>query len=98
MPSLLSEKLVETEKELARRLAEAEHLGDCLIKMGNHLKLEPWKYAIGWLDADSPGVDTVYLVEREIEDAMDKHRLMWLLDDIRILRRRQRELQKIVPA
>ena len=53
MPSHLFEQFVETQKQLARRLTEAEHVGDCLIELGNRLKQEPWKYAIGWLDGDS---------------------------------------------
>ena len=96
MPPHLFEQWVQTQTELARRLAEAEHLGDCLIELGQRLKQEPWKYAIGWLDGDSPNADTIYLVEAEIEDALEKRRLMWLLDDIRILRRREMELKKLV--
>ena len=97
MPPHLFEKWVQTQTELARRLAEAEHIGDCLIELGQRLKQEPWKYAIGWLD-DLPDADTINLVEVEIENALEKRRLMWLLDDIRILRRRETELKKLVAA
>lgn len=92
------EKWRQVQKELAGRVAEAEHIGDCLIELGKCLKQEPWKYAIGWLHDSFPQSETTHLIESEIEEALDKQRLMWLLDDIRILRRREVELRKLVAA
>ncbi len=89
-------KWTQAQKDLAGRLAEAEHIGDCLIELGKCLKQEPWKYALGWLDTSFPELETIHLIETEIEEALDKRRLMWLLDDIRILRRQEAELKKLV--
>ena len=91
-------KWTQAQEELAGRLVEAERIGDCLIELGKCLKQEPWKYALGWLDNSFPEPETIHLIETEIEEALDKHRLMWLLDDIRILRRREAELKKLVAA
>lgn len=98
MDSHLAEQWAQTQKQLAQRVAEAERIGDCLTELGKRLKQEPWMYAIGWLHNTSPDAGTVCLIEAEIEEALDKHRLMWLLDEIRILRRREAELRKLVAA
>ncbi len=98
MHSNLAEQWAQTQKELAQRVAEAELMGDYLIELGKRFKQQPWLYAIGWLPDTSPAADTICLIEPEIEQALDKHRLMWLLDDIRILRRREAELRKLVAA
>jgi hypothetical protein len=98
MHSHLAEQWAQTQKELTQRVVEAEHIGDCLIELGKRLKQEPWMYATGWLHNTSPDADTACLIETEIEEPLDKHRLMWLLDEIRILRRREAELRKLVAA
>ena len=52
-------------------MAEAERIGERLIELGKQLKGESWGCAI----------------EPEIEDALNSQRLMFLLDDIKMLRR-----------
>jgi len=78
----VSEQCVQVQKELAQKLAEAERIGERLIELGKQLKGEPWECAI----------------EPEIEDALNSQCLMFLLDDIKMLRRRQAELKKRVAA
>ncbi len=63
-------------------MTEAERIGERLIELGMQLKGEPWGCAI----------------EPEIEDALNSQCLMFLLDDIRMLRRRQAELKKLLAA
>ena len=71
----LSEQCVQVQKELAQKFTEAERIGERLIELGKQLKGEPWECAI----------------EPEIEDALNSQRLTFLLDDIKMLRRRQAE-------
>ena len=94
----LTEQWAQVQKDLGQKVAEAERKGTCLIELGMRLKQEPWRWAIGWLGTAFPNANETCLLESEIEEALDKHRLMWLLDDIRILRRREAELKKLIAA
>ena len=78
----VSEQFVRVQKELVQKLVEVERIGERLIELGKHLKQDPWGCAI----------------EPEIEDPLNSQRLMFLLDDIRMLRRREAELKKLVAA
>ena len=78
----VSGQCVQVQKELAQKLTEAERIGRRLIEVGKQLKGKPWGCAI----------------EPEIQDALTSQRLMFLLDDIKMLWRRQAELKKLVAA
>ncbi len=78
----VTEQFVQVQKQLSQKLAEAEGIGERLIEFGKHLKENPSGCAI----------------EPEIEDALNSPRLMFLLDDIRMLKRREAELKKLVAA
>lgn len=94
----LEEQWAQVEKDLARKVSEAERVGIQLIELGKRLKQEPSKWAIGWLETAFPDASGTCLLESEIEEALDKHRLMWLLEDIRMLKRREAELRKLIAA
>ena len=78
----LLEQWVRVQKELAQKLAEAEQIGERLVELGKQVKEEPWDCAI----------------EPEREEALNSGRLTFLLDDIRMLRRREAELKKLAAA
>ena len=94
----LAEQWEQVQKELAQRLAEAERIADCLIELGKRLKQEPWRPGNGWLETAAADSATAYLLEPEIQNALNRQHLMWLLDEIRILKRREAELKKLVAA
>ena len=94
----IRETWAQVQKDLVQKVLEAERIGDRLIELGKHLQQEPWRLAIGWLDASFPEADLGHLLEPEIEAALDRQHLVWLLDDIRILRRREHELRKLIAS
>lgn len=96
MSSRLGDQLQQVQKDLSRSVATAERIGEMLVELGSRLRRDPGKWAIDWLDDAFPSPNDTCLVERELVDALDRHRLEWLLEDIRILRRREAELRKLV--
>jgi hypothetical protein len=98
MTPRLTDQLGQVQRDLAGKLAEAERIGECLNELGLRLKRDPWNWALDWLENAFPDSDMTRLIEPEIVEVLDKNRLAWLLDDIRILRRREAELRKLAAA
>ena len=96
MSHRLTDQLQQVQKDLARSITAAERTGELLVELGSRLRRDPGKWAIDWLDDPFPAANEACLVERELVEALDRHRLEWLLEDIRILRRREAELKKLV--
>lgn len=94
----LSQQLEQLQNELARKLAQAERIGDCLVQLGARLQQEPWKWSLGWVDDAFPVASSVSLVDKDLVEALDRNRLEWLLEDIRILKRRETELKRLAAA
>ena len=94
----LSQQLEQVQNELAHKLTEAERIGDGLVKLGIRLQQEPWKWSIGWLENAFPASASICLVETEIIESLDRNRLEWLLEDIRMLKRREAELKRLAVA
>ena len=94
----LSQQLEQVQAELARKLAEAERIGDCLVELGMRLQQEPWKWSLGWMEDAFPVPSSICPVETEIVESLDRNRLEWLLEDIRILKRREAELKRLAVA
>jgi hypothetical protein len=53
---------------------------------------------VGWLEDAFPSPASILPVETEIVDALDRNRLGWLLEDIRMLKRRETELKRLAAA
>jgi hypothetical protein len=98
MSPLLNEQLEHAQRDLGRKLTEAERIGECLITLGTRLREEPWKWTIDWLEDAFPGTNGTCLIESELVEALNRHRLEWLLEDIRILKRRETELKRLAAA
>ena len=94
----LSQQLEDVQTELSRKLSEAERIGDCLMELGARLQQEPWKWSIDWIEDAFPAPNSISPVEREIVAALDRNRVEWLLEDIRILKRRETELKRLAAA
>ena len=94
----LSQQLDDVQTELSRKLSEAERIGDCLMELGLRLQQEPWKWSIDWIEDAFPAPNSISPVEREIVAALDRNRVEWLLEDIRILKRRETELKRLAVA
>jgi hypothetical protein len=94
----LSLQLEQVQNELARKLREAKRVGDCLVDLALRLRHEPWKWSLGWVEEGFPVPDSICPMENEIVASLDRNRLEWLLEDIRMLKRREAELKKLVPA
>jgi hypothetical protein len=94
----LSQQLEQVQNELARKLAEAERIGDCLVELGVRLQQEPWKWSLGWVENEFPAPSSVHSIDPDIVDSLDRNRLEWLLEDIRILKRRETELKRLAVA
>jgi transposase len=94
----LSQQLEDVQTELSRKLSEAERIGDCLMELGARLQQEPWKWSIDWIEDAFPAPNSISPVEREIVAALDRNRVEWLLEDIRILKRRETELKRLAVA
>lgn len=98
MTVTLSQHLEQVQNDLTRKLNEAERIADCLVELGVRLQKEPWKWSLGWLEDAFPAATSVLPVENEIVDALDRNRLEWLLEDIRMLKRRETELKRLAAA
>jgi hypothetical protein len=94
----VSEQLEQVQRDLTRNLAEVERIGDALTELGLRLKQEPWAWGMGWAENAFPNGEWAKPVDPEMMEAMDRHRLSWLLEDIRILRRRETELKRLAVA
>jgi hypothetical protein len=92
----LADQLTQVQKDLARSITAAEHIGESLVELGTRLRRDPGKWAIDWLDDAFLGAGETLLIERELVEALDRNRLEWLLEDIRILRRREAELRRLM--
>lgn len=98
MTARLSQQLEDVQSELSSKLCEAERIGDCLMELGIRLQQEPWKWSIDWIEDAFPVPNSISPVETEIVSALDRNRLDWLLEDIRILKRREAELKRLAVA
>jgi hypothetical protein len=94
----LSQQLEKVQNELAHKLAEAERIGGCLVELGLRLQQEPWKWSLGWVENAFPVSNAVTPVDTSIVESLDRNRLEWLLEDIRILKRREIELKRLAVA
>jgi len=94
----LSQQLEQVQNELAQKLAEAERIGDCLVELGVRLQQEPWKWSLGWVENAFPVSNSITAVDLNIVESLDRNRLEWLLEDIRILKRRETELKRLAVA
>ena len=94
----LAQQLENVQIELGRKLSEAERIGDCLVELAGRLQQEPWKWTINWLEDAFPVPNSITPIETEIVNALDHNRLEWLLEDIRILKRREAELKRLAAA
>jgi hypothetical protein len=94
----LNEQLEQVQRDLSRNLADVERIGEALTELGARLKQEPWKWGIDWADSSFPDGEWAHPVEPEMLEALDRHRIAWLLEDIRILRRREAELKRLAVA
>ena len=77
---------------------EVTEIGERLIELGLRLKREPWKWSIDWMGNSFVEQDGVWPIEAELAEVLDKPRLSWLLEEIRLLRRRATELKKLAVA
>jgi hypothetical protein len=98
MSPRLAQQLEQVQNELVHKLAEAERIGDCLMELGVRLQQEPWNWSLGWLEDTFPAPTSISPVEAEIVASLDRNRLEWLLEDIRILKRREAELKRLAAA
>lgn len=98
MTAQLSHQLEQVQNELAHKLREARRIGDCLVDLALRLRHEPWKWSLGWVEDAFPVPNSICPVETEIAESLDRNRLEWLLEDIRLLKRREAELKKLVAA
>jgi hypothetical protein len=94
----LSLQLEQVQCELARKLAEAERIGDGLVQLGVRLQQEPWNLSLGSMENVAPVSNSTSAAAAEIADSLDRNRLDWLLEDIRILKRREAELKRLAAA
>jgi hypothetical protein len=92
----LTDQLQQVQKDLARSVNAAERIGESLVELGTRLRRDPGKWAIDWLDSAFPSGTETSLIERDLVEALDRNRLEWLLEDIRILQRREAELRRLV--
>jgi hypothetical protein len=93
-----SQQLEQVQNELARKLAEAERVGDCLVELAVRLQQDPWNWSLGWVESAFPVSSPVSPISPEIVESLDRNRLEWLLEDIRMLKRRADELQRLAAA
>jgi hypothetical protein len=96
MSARLADQLQQVRKDLARSIAAAEQIGESLVELGTRLRREPSKWAIDWLEDPFAGSSETSLIERPLVEALDRNRLEWLLEDIRILQRRETELRRLL--
>jgi hypothetical protein len=94
----LTEQLEQVQKDLAQNLAEVESIGESLIEVGIRLKQEPWKRNLGFAESSFPAGGWTHPGDADMLEALDRNRISWLLEDIRILRRRETELKRLAVA
>jgi hypothetical protein len=94
----LCQQLEQVQNELARKLQEAERIGGYLVELGSRLQQDPWKWSIDWVEDTFPLSNSICPIETEIVESLDRKRLEWLLEDIRILKRRETELKRLAVA
>ena len=92
----LAEQLQDLRSHLAKDLAEVELIGERLAELGARLQQEPRQWIMQW--SEYAAHDWTHSVEPELLEALDGRRLSWLLEDIRILRRRESELKRLAVA
>src|SRR5690348_10281383 len=99
MATRLTDQLEQVQKDLARDVDEITEIAENLIELGLRLKREPWKWSID-VNGNSSVVDHegVWPIETELSEVLDKPRISWLLEEIRLLRRRAHELKKLAAA
>lgn len=97
MTTRLTDQLEQVQKDLARDVNEATEIGERLIELGLRLKREPWKWSID-LGHSLPDQEGVWPIETELTEVLDKPRISWLLEEIRLLQRRAHELKKLAAA
>jgi len=98
MTTRLTDQLEQVQKDLARDVNEVTEIGEHLIELGLRLKREPWKWSIDWMGSSFVEQDGVWPIEAELAEVLDKPRISWLLEEIRLLRRRETELKKLAVA
>jgi hypothetical protein len=98
MNTRLTEQLEQVQKDLAQNLAEVESIGESLIEVGIRLKQEPWKWSLDFAESSFPAGEWTRPVDADMLEALDRNRISWLLEDIRILRRREGELKRLALA
>jgi hypothetical protein len=98
MTTRLTDQLEQVQKDLARDVNEVTEIGEHLIELGLRLKREPWKWSIDWMGSSFVGQDGVWPIETELAEVLDRPRISWLLEEIRLLRRRATELKKLAVA
>jgi len=98
MTTRLTDQLEQVQKDLARDVNEITEIGERLIELGLRLKREPWKWSIDWMANSFADQDGVWPIEPELSEVLDKRRISWLLEEIRLLRRRAQELKKLAAA
>jgi hypothetical protein len=98
MTTRLTDQLEQVQKDLARDVNEVTEIGERLIELGLRLKREPWKWSIDWIGNSFVEQDGVWPIEAELVEVLDKPRISWLLEEIRLLRRRAAELKKLAVA
>jgi hypothetical protein len=92
------QQLEQVQNELARKLAEAERIGDCLVELAVRLQQEPWQWSLGWVENSFPVSSAISPMDPEIVESLDSRRLERLLEDIRLLKRREAELKRLAVA
>ena len=98
MATRLTDQLEQVQKDLARDVNEINEISERLIELGLRLKREPWKWSIDVNGIPLPEQDGVWPIETELSEVLDKPRISWLLEEIRLLRRREHELKKLAAA
>lgn len=98
MTARLCQQLEKVRNDLARKLAEAERIGDCLVELAVRLQQEPWQWSLGWVENSSPVSSSISPMDPEIVESLDRNRLECLLEDIRLLKRREAELKRLAAA
>jgi hypothetical protein len=98
MTTRLTDQLDQVQKDLARDVNEITEIGERLIELGLRLKREPWKWSIESMGNSLADQDGVWPIEPELSEVLDKPRISWLLEEIRLLRRRAHELKRLAAA
>lgn len=96
MSDKVADQWRQVQQDLKRSVIAAERIGESLIELGTRIRRQPERWAIDWLAEPFPATSDTCLIERELVEALDRTRLEWLLEDIRILKRREAELRKLV--